>query len=200
MKQHPEATRLRRSLGQCAKYAVPWSGVVYRSASVAYANRDDLLTGVGAKREGARWNPPDSLATVYTSLEMRTATEEALAYHRYFGFPVEMALPRILVAIRVSLQHVLNLTDQPPRKVLGINRSRLIGEDWRARNASESEALTQAIGCLAWEDRWEGLLVPSLADAGGVNLIVFPGNMVPPGSYLLIINRDQLPPLAMSIT
>jgi hypothetical protein len=26
-----------------------------------------------------------------------------------------------------------------------------------------------------------------------MNLIVFPGNLLPPRSYLLIINRDQLP-------
>jgi len=59
--------------------------------------------------------------------------------------------------------------------------------------------LTQAIGRLAWHDdwgdgrRWEGLLVPSAADPGGVNLLVFPGNLQPPDSYLLIINPGQLP-------
>jgi RES domain-containing protein len=161
---------------------------------VAYANRDDLLTGAGAKRDGARWNPPDSVATVYTSLEMQTATEEALSHHRYFGFAVETALPRVMVAIRVSLRRVLNLTDPRPRSALGITRGRLTAEDWRAANARGEEALTQAVGRLAWENGWEGLLVSSSADPGGVNLIVFPGNLVPPESYLLIVNRDQLPP------
>jgi RES domain-containing protein len=131
---------------------------------------------------------------------MRTAAEEALSHHRYFGFSEETALPRVMVAIRVALQKVLNLTDQRPVRVLGISRRRLIGEDWRARNANGVEALTQAVGRLAWEDEWEGLLVPSSADAGGVNLIVFAGNLLPPVSYLLIINRDQLPPRAMPLT
>src|SRR6266446_1203069 len=103
MHQHPESPRLMRGLGKCAKFAVSWSGVVFRSASVAYANRDDLLTGAGAKQAGARWNPPNSVATVYTSLEIQTATGEALSHHRYFGFPLETALPRVMVAIRVNL-------------------------------------------------------------------------------------------------
>jgi Protein of unknown function (DUF2384) len=47
MNQHPEATHFKRSLGRGAKYALPWAGVVFRSSSVAYANRDDLLTGAG---------------------------------------------------------------------------------------------------------------------------------------------------------
>ena len=36
--------------------------------------------------------------------------------------------------------------------------------------------------------------MPSVAHPGGTNLIVFPGNLTPPDSYLLIINREQLPP------
>jgi RES domain-containing protein len=186
-------------VGRCAKFAAPWAGVVYRSASVAYANRDDLVTGAGAKHAGARWNPPNSVPSVYASLERWTATEEALAHHRYFGFPEETALPWVMVATRVNLQRVLNLADQKPRRSLGVNRGRLTGEDWRARNARGREALTQAIGRLAWEAGWEGLLVPSAADPGGVNLVVFPGNLVPPDSYLPIVNRDQLPPRTMPV-
>jgi filamentous hemagglutinin len=168
--------------------------VVYRSASVAYANRDDLLTGAGAKRAGARWNPPGSMATVYTSLGIATATAEALSHHHYFDLPLETALPRVLVSIRVNLGRVLNLTEQRVARALGVSRARLTGEDWRASNVRGEEALTQAIGRLAWQAEWEGLLVPSAQDPGGVNLIIFPGNLVPPASYLLIINRDQLPP------
>jgi RES domain-containing protein len=193
MKQYFQWSTLKRGLVRCAKYAAHWSGVVYRSASVAYANRDDLLTGAGAKRDGARWNPPDGMASVYSCLEMRTAIEEAMAHHRYYGFADETALPRVLVAIRVSLRRVLNLTDPRLRKVLGVNRRQLISVDWRADNRSDKKALTQAFGRLAWEAEWEGLLVPSSADSGGVNLVVFPGNLNPPPSYLLIVNRDQLP-------
>jgi RES domain-containing protein len=139
------------------------------------------------------------MATVYSALDIRTATEESLAHHRYFGFPLETALPRVMISIRVSLQRVFDLTEQRPRRTLGVNRGQLLGEDWRARNANGEEALTQAIGRLAWENQWEAMLVPSAAEPKGVNLIIFPGNLLPPESYLLIINRDQLPPKAMPI-
>lgn len=194
VERHAEFAQLKNRLTRCARFAAPWAGVVFRSASVAYANRDDLLTGMGARQAGARWNPPNSMATVYTSLEIATATEEALAHHRYFGFAVETALPRVLVSVRVSLQRVLNLTDTQCCRPLGASRRQFVAEDWRAANADGREALTQALGSLAWEEGWEGLLVPSAARQAGSNLIIFPGNLLPQESYLLIVNRDQLPP------
>ena len=55
-----------------------------------------------------------TVATVYSSLEIHTAVEEALAHHRHFGFPVEMAVPRVLVAIQARLERTLDLTDARP--------------------------------------------------------------------------------------
>jgi RES domain-containing protein len=190
---HPESDRLKQALRKCLKLAAPWAGVTYRSAAIHYANRDDLLTGAGSKIEGARWNPPESVSTVYTALEIQTAVEEALAHHRYYGYPEQTALPRVLVSIRVSLQRVLNLTNQRLRRSLGVSRDQLLRDDWRLANESGQESMTQAIGRLAWDAEWEGLLAPSAAHPGGVNLVIFPGNLSPPDSYSLIINRDQLP-------
>jgi len=119
---------------------------------------------------------------------------QALANHRYYGFAVEYALPRVLVSIQVSLQRVLKLTDPRIRRIFRVQRDQHPGEDWRACNNDGEEALTQAIGRLAWNAEWEGLEAPSAADSAGMNLIVFPGNLLSPRSYLLVINRDQLPP------
>jgi RES domain-containing protein len=203
MDQHPDSPRLARAIAQCRVLSISWSGVVYRSASVRYANRDDLVTGMGARQNPARWNPAPPLQTfaaVYASLEMQTAMEEAVAHQRYYHLPVEKALPRVIAAIQVSLQRVLNLMDRDVLKKLKVRRRQLVDENWRGCNGRGIEALTQAVGRLAWEDdweedkRWEALLVPSAADPGGVNLVVFPGNLEPPGSYLLILNPSQLPP------
>lgn len=57
-------------------------------------------------------HPPDSMATVYTRLSAATATAEALSHHRYYNLPIETALPRVLVSIRVSLSRVLDLTER----------------------------------------------------------------------------------------
>lgn len=102
---------------------------MYRSASIRYANRDDFSTGAGAKAECARWNPPASFATIYTSLTPETATLEALAHHRYFGLPVEYALPRVLASVQVAIQRVLDVTDARVRKSLGIRAASILAED-----------------------------------------------------------------------
>src|SRR3954464_10242126 len=110
-----ESDRLRHAMERCASWAVGWSGGVYRSASPRYANREDLLTGVGSKTAGARWNPPRSFPTVYSSLDPHTALDEVLAHFRYYGIPIASAMPRVTVSIQVLLGRVLDLTDGATR-------------------------------------------------------------------------------------
>src|SRR5438094_921534 len=101
MSHHPDSDRLRRALERCAPRAVRWAGVVYRSASPRYANKDDLLTGLGSKTAGARWNPPNSFPTVYASLDPHTALDEALAHFRHYKIPISSAMPRVIVSVDV---------------------------------------------------------------------------------------------------
>jgi RES domain-containing protein len=194
MRHHPDSPRLAEGIARCEPLAVAWEGTVFCSASVRYANRDDFLTGAGAKGGGARWNAADTFASVYTSLTPETATLEALAHFRHYGLPDESALPRVLAAARVVLQRVLDVTDAKVRRTLRVSRADVLDADGRADAAVGREALSQAVGRLAWTAKWEGLLVPSEADPRGTNLIVFPGNLDAPRSYLVIVNRDQLPP------
>jgi RES domain-containing protein len=166
---------------------------LYRSASPRYANRDDLITGAGSKSAGARWNPPNSFRTVYASLEVETALAESLAHFRHFGLPVARALPRVLVALEARVRRVLDLSDGAVRRTLGVSDRRLRGEPWREENRRRREAMTQAIGRLAYRADLEGLLVPSAARPGGRNLILFPANMDGPGSWVRIANKEDLP-------
>ncbi|MGO9600463.1 MAG: RES family NAD+ phosphorylase [Isosphaeraceae bacterium] len=189
---HPESDKLRKAIERCDSRAVPWSGVVYRSATPRYANRDDLLTGVGSKSAGARWNPPRSFPTVYASLDPHTALDEFLAHFRHYGFPIESAMPRITVSVRVHLGRVLDLVDGPTRSVLRVSARRMLDEPWREEQAAGREALTQALGRLGHERGWEAILVPSAARRGGVNLIHFPDNLAA-GSTLEIVNVGDLP-------
>jgi RES domain-containing protein len=189
---HLESDRLRRALVRCAWRAVTWSGVVYRSASPRYANKGDLLSGVGSKSAGARWNPPKSFPTVYASLDPHTALDEVLAHFRYYKVPIEVAMPRVTVSVRVRLGTVLDLTDGKTRSALRISERRMLDEPWREEQKAGREALTQAVGRLAHELGWEGLLVQSAARRGGTNLIVFPANLCRRNS-LEIINVGDLP-------
>src|SRR4051794_26356309 len=189
---HPESERLLKAIERCASHAVRWTGTVYRSASPRYANRDDLLTGVGSKTAGARWNPPRSFPTVYSSLDPHTALDEVLAHFRYYGIPIASAMPRVTVSIQVRLGRVLDLTGGPTRSTLRVSERRMLREPWRAAQQAGREALTQALGRLAHDLGWEALLVRSAARRGGVNLIVFPENLSRRSS-LEIINVGELP-------
>jgi RES domain-containing protein len=193
MRHHSDSDRLARALTRCAARSTSWFGQVYRCSSPLYANKDDLLTGAGSKSVGARWNPPGSFRTIYTSLDPHTAVDEALAHFVHYGLPIAKAMPRVIVSLHARLHQVLDLTDGSVRHVLGISERRMLDEPWRQEQRKGREALTQAIGRLAFDDNWEALLVPSAARVGGVNLVIFPANLDPPRSWVKIINKAELP-------
>jgi RES domain-containing protein len=190
---HPESDRIERALERCSSRSGRWSGVVYRSSLPRYANRQDLLTGVGSRIAGARWNPPGSFPTVYASLDPHTALDEVLAHFRHYGLPIESAMPRVTASIRVRVNNVLDLTDGTTRSALQISARRMLEEPWRDKQAGGKEALTQALGRLAFELAWEALVVPSAARTNGINLILFPDNLSG-ASSMQIVNADDLPP------
>jgi RES domain-containing protein len=164
-----------------------------RSASPRYANKDDILTGAGARRAGARWNPPNTFRTVYTSLDPHTAVDEAFAHFLHYGLPIAKALPRVLVSLEVRVRRVLDLTDARIRRFLTVSERRLLDDPWREMQIKGQESLTQALGRLAHEDGWEALLAPSTARKGGVNLILFPANIEAPQSWMRMGNVEELP-------
>ncbi|HEY6146394.1 MAG TPA: RES domain-containing protein, partial [Thermoanaerobaculia bacterium] len=126
---HPDYERLRRALTRSPRLARPFSGTAYRSTSPAYAGSKDLVSGEGVRRHGARWNPP-GLAAVYASLLPETAVAEALAQFRRAGIPEFAAMPRVLVALEVSLARVLPLTSGSVRRRLRVSGRRLVNEKW----------------------------------------------------------------------
>jgi RES domain-containing protein len=192
MKIHPDTDRLRTALARCA--TTNWRGELFRSASPKYASKDDIVTGAGAKTAGGRWNPRASFNTVYASLDVETAVAEALQHFLYYAFPISKAMPRVIVALEAKLGRALDLRDGDTRRVLGVSERRMLDEPWRQEQKKGREALTQAIGRLAFEADIQGLLVPSAARKGGGNLILFPANLDPPKSWLRVINRGALPP------
>jgi RES domain-containing protein len=173
--------------------AISWQGIIYRSSSPRYANKHDLLTGLGSRTAGGRWNPPNSFRTIYSSLDPQTALDEVLAHFHYYKLPIESAMPRVTVSVMARLQHVLDITDGTTRLALRVSEHRMITESCREAQSARREAITQALGRLGHELGWEGFLVPSAVRSGGLNLIVFPDNLAARSS-LRIINADALPP------
>lgn len=173
----PSYSTLLVRMRRCARHLHPWRGIVYRSVEPGYANSGDLLSGEGSRRNGGRWNPKGSFPTVYGSLDLETALAEALAHARYYGLSDAYILPRMFVAMRVSLRRVLDLRDAAVRRRLCLGLRRIRTVDWRRIQNVGREAVTQALGRAAHEAGIEGLLVPSSPRRSGVNLAWFPGNL-----------------------
>jgi RES domain-containing protein len=194
MRRHPRTDDLRRRLKECDTFAQPWSGTVYRFVTVRYASRTDLLSGAGSRAWGGRWNPPGLFNCVYASLDAHGAIEEAMALLRWLGLPFEKSRPRVFVAVRLDLQCVLDLTSAAVLRRLGVTPNKLRSIDWRASQDSGEEALTQAIGRLAWEARLEAILVRS-AHFESMNLVLFPGRRRQGSSWRIEGARDLPRPL-----
>jgi RES domain-containing protein len=186
----PPLDQLKMRLTGLLAAAVPFNGILYRSSTPKYAIERDLLTGMGSKRDGGRWNPIGVLV-VYASLTPETAMAETLAHNRYFRIPVEDAMPRTFVAIKARLQVILDLRVGHVRQRLQVSLDRILTVDWRKEMLANREPITQALGRAAYAVGWEGLIVPSAADPEGNYLLVFPENLRG-GSPIAVLRGDRL--------
>lgn len=165
--------------------------VGYRSVTPKYARENDILSGVGSKASGGRWNPP-GLAAVYVSLSPETAMAETLAHFYYRQIPVSAAMPRMFVSLTVRLSTVIDLTDGAVRQRLQISENSLLNLDWRKQVSQGAVPLTQLLGKAAQLAGLEGLQVPSSAMKGGKNLVIFPENLAS-NSMFAVDRADELP-------
>lgn len=192
MTPHSESDRLTRAMQRCLRLVAPWSGDVYRFAAPRWSTPSELLTGAGALHAGGRWHPMGRFRAVYASLDPLTALEESLVHARRFHLSIRTAVPKTVNAVAMRLQRVLDLTDGRTRRHLVLSERRILQEEWWLREATDEEALTQAVGRVAWELGLEALLVPSAANPEGKGIVYFPDHKSA-RSTLEIINADQLP-------
>ncbi len=174
---HPESVRLTRLFRRIRAEAEPWRGEVFRSTTPSYDRETDLISGIGARIHGGRWNPPGDFATVYGSFTPDGAMAEVLAYFDYYGLdPADMGR-RIFCVLDLRLNAVLDLTAGLLRQRLRISEQRMRGTDWRRLADRGEEAITQAVGRAAFESGLEGLVVPAAPATEGKNLVMFPDNL-----------------------
>ncbi|HEX4667846.1 MAG TPA: RES domain-containing protein [Chthoniobacterales bacterium] len=173
---HPQFETLRQRLQEAPELLQPWSGAAYRVTTLDYPNPRSILLGQGSYLHGGRWNAPDSFRAVYGSTEDTVAVAESRATADYAHVPWPFRNPRLLVAIELSLQSVLDLGRAEVRRKLGLRAEELGAEDWRRLQEQGEESLTQAMGRAAFTEGGEGMLVPSARVRGGVNVVYFPEN------------------------
>lgn len=128
---------------------------------------------------------------VYSSLTPETAMAETLAHYRYYGIPVEDAMPRTFVAIKTKLAAIVDFRTGELRRRMQISLDRMLSLDWRSEVHAGREPITQMLGHAASDVGLEGMIVPSSAHLEGHNLIVFPQNLRR-GSEIHILNPNGL--------
>jgi RES domain-containing protein len=188
--EHPTAQEFESRLSRLASAGMPFDADVYRSCTPEYANENDLISGVGSRLHGGRWNPI-GIAMIYSSLNPETAMAETLADCRYYCISETAAMPRTFVAMHVSLLAVLDLREGSVRRRLGVSETRMRSVDWRAETKGGHEPLTQRLGRAAHSSGWEGLIVPSAVRNDGYNLLVLPENL-DAGSRVIVLNAADL--------
>jgi RES domain-containing protein len=169
-----------------------WAGTAYRSVTPRYASSADLVSGAGAKKYAGRWNPPPPQAfrAVYGASTPELAIAENLAQSRRFGIPDADAMPRVLRALEIRLVKAADLTDGLVRRRLHVTLADLAEEPWLDRNAAGREALTQAVGRVAFESGFDGLIVPSAQSRSGYVVVVFP-DLLGPGGRCSTADRSE---------
>jgi RES domain-containing protein len=183
------ATRLKHSL----PLATMFSGVCYRNVSLRYATQRDILSTVGSRVRGGRYNLVNAFEVLYLSCDPFTCLKETLSQGRQATIEFAYFLPRTIIGIEVSLSVVLDLTSHQMRRRLGLTKSILTETDWlNIQEEERREAITQAVGRLSRAAGFEALLVPS-AVCAGVNLNIFPDRLRPTSS-LVVIRGEELTP------
>lgn len=169
--QNPRFGELREILKENPGWLTPWSGHFFRFQTIRFPSAGNILSGLGAKARGGRWNPP-GLAAVYGSSTDSAALEESKANDRYYG--VETKAPRILVTIHADVRGMLDLRSPVLRRRLGVTLDELNAEDWRRLVDQNRESLTQAMGRAAASMGASGILAHSAAVHRAHNVILFP--------------------------
>jgi hypothetical protein len=187
LKEHPSFSLYSERLAQ--NQLAPWSGTIFRSATIDHGSAEDLISGHGSAIAGGRWNPP-GLRAVYGSLEAGLSVDESLnAILRGFGFSIEDIHPRVVVGIELNLKAVFILKSSS--EIPGwIDYDHLLTIDWRAENAEGREAASQAFGRTVAQ--FGEALITGSSVRTGLNIAIFPDS-IRPGSIFRVIHGDELP-------
>lgn len=178
MSPHPLSSQIKKRLATFAKeFSRLHYGIVFRMADPKWTKPKDIISGKGATESHGRWHTKGDTAVCHTSVLPETALAEIFSSPRRYGYPINKQLPKVLVAIQVKLNRIIDLNDGALRQHLRISRETLLKTDWRLENNRKKEAITQAAGKAIYEVGLEGFIVSSSTSAGGYNLIIFPQNL-----------------------
>jgi RES domain-containing protein len=143
---------------------VTWDGPIYRQASRAYGS-GQVLNGEGAREAGGRWNPPGSFRTVYASVDAETVAAEFLFSIGPGRDPVALSTRRFMWQARARVDNLVDLRTKAHQRAVGLPVP---------FDETVPRDLCQQLGAAAYYVRYKGILAPSAARSGAVNVVLFP--------------------------
>ncbi|HEY1583808.1 MAG TPA: RES family NAD+ phosphorylase [Chthoniobacterales bacterium] len=188
---HPQFESIGRRLANAPELLRPWNGAAYRITTLDYPSSKSILLGQGSYIHGGRWNAPGSFRAVYGSTEDTVAVAESRATADYAQVPWPFRTPRLLVAIELSLQSVIDLCRIDVLRALHLRTEELQTEDWRRIQEYGTESLTQSIGRAVFTNGGEAMLVSSAKVRGAINLVYFPENQRAE-SHVAVLESEKL--------
>lgn len=143
---------------------ISYRGYTFRHMSPHF----DPRSGEGAKKQGGRFNPPGSFATLYLAPTLATVAAELFRLGKLHFVGAEGLLPRDIYRYSLDLQDVIDLTDSENEKLLGVDRAEL---------TDDNRDLTQLLGSSAFSLGTQAILGYSAADKNGLIIAVFSENL-----------------------
>ncbi len=143
--------------------AAAWDGPTFRHTAIGYAR--GVVNGDAARRMGGRWNPPESFRTVYACADRETVVAE---FRRSIGPSRDLhdlAATHIIWQLKVKVDNLVDLRPVAHRRAMGLPQP---------FDETVPRGPCQQIGAAAYYVRYKGLLVPSAARAGAINVVLFP--------------------------
>jgi len=184
-----EYRKLKRwSQSQIAR-AKPIGAELFRTVGPRYTAPAEIESGIGGYRANGRWCRLKIARILYLSVEPETALRESNEHARRRNLPLWGQMPKVVIAMRVDANLILDLNDSAVIASLPVSMPQLFG-DWRSDNQMGGESISQALGRAAVATGWNGLRVPSAVDPSGVNIVLFNPNSS--GATARVLNPELL--------
>lgn len=188
---HPKYDQLLTAVKAMSKPTWDATNVLFRVQDVEYPRIIEIINGLGAKNAGGRWGPK-CLPAVYLARTDITALEECRAVSVRAG--EVQTYPRLIVAAFYRGGTYLDLSTPTAMAALatasGVAADIATTEQWHAEQSNRRESWSQAVGRAAVAAGVKAILVASSAHAGGVNMVVYPGDN--PTAVLEVDAKERL--------
>ncbi len=170
----------------------PITGTVFRAVNfdaLMSRNPPNALWSGGAREKGQRYTPPGGPDCLYVSETEQTALSEARGLFSTITNESTLS-PLVALPIQVSLENVLDLTQQNTQQLLGTDLTELTSS-WQMQMLNSDVVPTHVLAEAAFATHhFQAIRFPSAQVVGQVNLVIWTGLLKEP-SFVEILDRNS---------